>query len=154
MAVLEFVFLMVISFLWMEIFSYVAHRYVYHGLLWVVHRSHHTQRNGPFELNDLFPLAISLTTMSILFYALMPPVNLRLLAVTIGVSTYGATYFFIHDLYVHRRLRMLGLRIPILATLKKAHAIHHRDGGEPYGLLLFPRLEDLKRMQVKDEDPV
>jgi beta-carotene 3-hydroxylase len=154
MALLELVFLAVIAFLWMEIFSYVAHRYVYHGFLWAIHRSHHTARTGPFELNDLFPVFLSLATMGLLLYALVPPVDHRLLAVTIGITAYGATYLFLHDFYVHRRLKLLGLRIPFLATLKKAHAIHHRDGGEPYGLLLFPRLEDLKRVQVKDEDPV
>jgi beta-carotene 3-hydroxylase len=127
---------------------------VYHGFLWVIHRSHHEKRNGPFELNDVFPLVISVTTMSIIVYALMPPADLRLLAAGIGVTAYGATYFFIHDLYIHRRIRMIGLRIPLLATMKKAHAIHHRDGGEPYGLLLFPTMEALAQMKVRDEDPV
>jgi beta-carotene 3-hydroxylase len=142
------------AFILMEFVAYAAHRYVYHGFLWVLHRSHHTPRKGPFELNDFFPLFFAIATMAIIFYGLSDPLRSDVVAVGGGVTLYGMVYFFVHDLYIHRRLRSLPLRMPILLALKKAHAIHHRTGGEPFGLLFFLRRGSLRREGVQEDDAV
>ena len=139
------------SFVVMEFVAYLAHRYVYHKLLWVFHKSHHSPRTGPFEANDVFPVFFATVAVAIMLAALTEPVSADLLAVSIGVSMYGMVYFFIHDLYVHRRMKKLRLRIPFLIEVKKAHALHHRYGGEPYGLLLYTR-RDRVRLEVIEED--
>jgi beta-carotene 3-hydroxylase len=151
---IRFAGIVLVSFVVMESVSYLAHRYVYHKLLWVFHRSHHTPRNGPFEANDVFPLFFAALAISIMIAALRDPLSPDLLAVSIGVSLYGMVYFFIHDLYVHRRVKRLGLRIPFLIQVKKAHALHHRYGGEPYGLLFFTNPDRVRREVIREDEDV
>ena len=45
---MRFVLIMLATFAVMEGVSYVAHRFVYHGFLWILHKSHHTPRKGFF----------------------------------------------------------------------------------------------------------
>ncbi len=142
---LRFILLTGITFVAMEFVSYLAHRYVYHKLLWVFHRSHHQPRTGPFEWNDVFPLFFSSVCIVLMYTAVQSPNGADLLAISIGIASYGTIYFIIHDLYVHRRMKNLTFRIPYLQQVKKAHMIHHRFGGEPYGLLLFPLPRHLKK---------
>jgi beta-carotene 3-hydroxylase len=129
-------FLGIGSFAAMELVSYLMHRYVYHGFLWVLHRSHHTPRLGSFELNDLFPLFFSAVGAG-LFMTGFHLANGALVAVAAGVSAYGALYFIIHDLYIHRRGAFFQQNLPLLRRIRAAHEVHHRFGGEPYGLLFF-----------------
>jgi len=141
-----------ISFAAMEGVSYLAHRYVYHGIGWRFHESHHRRRKGIFEKNDVFPAFFAVSTMAVIFASLNIAEIAFLLPVGIGVSLYGITYFFIHDIYIHGRSRRLRFRIPMLREMRKAHAIHHRYGREPYGLLLYRRGEAFKREADADED--
>lgn len=134
---MRFILITLAAFVVMEGVSYVAHRYVYHGLLWVLHKSHHTPRKGFFELNDFFPLFFSLVAIGLMWYSFGYPERADILAATIGVTMYGIVYSTIHDLYVHRRMNLPSPRIPYLQQVKKAHMVHHMTGGEPYGLLVF-----------------
>jgi beta-carotene 3-hydroxylase len=138
----------------MEFVAYLAHRYVYHKLLWVFHKSHHSPRTGPFEANDVFPVFFATVAVTIMLTALTDPVSADLLAVSIGVSLYGMIYLFIHDLYVHRRMKGLKLRIPFLIEVKKAHALHHRYGGEPYGLLFYTKRDRVRREVIEEDRDV
>ena len=38
----------------MEAVAYFSHKYVMHGFGWFLHESHHSPREGFFELNDLY----------------------------------------------------------------------------------------------------
>ncbi|MDH4069688.1 MAG: sterol desaturase family protein [Ignavibacteria bacterium] len=136
----------IFSFATMELVSYLAHRYVYHGIGWVFHRSHHTRREGIFELNDIFPMIFSVIAISLMLWGFEADAD-EVVAAAIGVSAYGMIYFIIHDLYIHRRAKWLSLRIPFLLEVKKAHAIHHKYGGEPFGLLLFFRKDEVRNQQ-------
>lgn len=151
---MRFALIVLVTFAAMEAFSYLVHRFVYHKLLWILHRSHHTPRKGAFELNDLFPVLFAATTIVLMMKGLQATDGGDLLAASIGITAYGMVYFFVHDLYVHRRIKALRLRIPLLISVKKAHALHHRYGGEPYGLLMFFNLERVKREAVAEEDVV
>lgn len=151
---LRFAVIFLLTFLLMELVSYLAHRFVYHGIGWVLHKSHHSPRKGIFELNDLFPLFFASITAPLVIYAVGPSGNVTLAAVSLGITAYGLIYFLIHDLYVHRRMKLLRLRIPFLKTLKQAHAVHHRHGGEPYGLLFFAHPKKLAAEKVDEEDAV
>jgi beta-carotene 3-hydroxylase len=75
--------------------------------------------------------------------ALGNPGGQDLVAASIGITAYGAVYFIVHDLYVHRRMKRFPLKLRFLARVKRAHAVHHRFGGEPYGLLLFSDPKEL-----------
>lgn len=144
----------VLSFAVMELVSYLAHRYIYHGIGWPLHKSHHEPRRGTFERNDIFPMMFAAITIILLLYALSDPARSELAAAGFGIMAYGLVYFFVHDLYIHRRARRLKLRIPMLRRLKQAHAIHHRYGGEPYGLLFVIDRERMQQLDVEEDEPV
>ncbi|MGA9116953.1 MAG: sterol desaturase family protein [Bacteroidota bacterium] len=139
------------TFAAMEFVSYLVHRYVYHGFLWRVHRSHHTRREGPFELNDVFPLFFASVAIALAVAGFGNSDRSPLVAVAVGMTLYGAVYLLVHDLYIHRRIKALRLRLPFLVKIKRAHAVHHRDGAEPYGLLLPLRLSRLPAVGEHDE---
>lgn len=131
----------VAAFAAMEPLTYAVHRWVMHGAGLRFHRSHHrrwpARREGDpwVEGNDVFPLAFASLTM----LALAAGFNVDDLAVlvpaSIGVTAYGLAYALVHDVYVHHRLP-LRWSSGTLDRLADAHALHHRFGGEPYGMLL------------------
>ena len=43
---------------------------------------------------------------------------------------------FVHDIYIHRRLPVGLPHARYLQWLRVSHHLHHRFGGEPYGMLL------------------
>lgn len=151
---MRFAIIALLAFAAMEFVSYLAHRYVYHGIGWVFHKSHHEPRKGVFEWNDIFPLTFASIAIAVFAYSFGDPNRSDIAATATGISAYGMIYFFIHDLYVHRRAKWMRLRIPFLLKLKRAHAIHHAYGGEPYGLLLFFKLDQLKSMKTQEDDVV
>lgn len=151
---MRFALIAFLSFAAMEFVSYLAHRYIYHGIGWVFHKSHHEPRKGVFEMNDIFPMTFASIAIAVFAYSFGDPTRADIVALAVGISAYGIVYFFIHDLYVHRRAKWMRLKIPLLLKLKRAHAIHHAYGGEPYGLLLFFKLDQLKNMKTQEDDVV
>lgn len=123
-----------VAFIAMEPVTYAAHRWVMHGAGWILHRSHHGAQAGRLEANDAFPVIFAALTIAVMALATEVRSLRLLLAVGVGVTVYGAAYAFVHDVYIHRRLGRLPAWRP-LERLKVAHSIHHRFGGEPYGML-------------------
>lgn len=131
----------VVAFVVMEPVTYAVHRWVMHGAGVRFHRSHHrrwpVRREGdPWtEGNDVFPLVFASATVCALAAGFNVDDLSVLVPVSAGVTAYGLAYALVHDAYVHRR-------IPVrwssraLDRLADAHALHHRFGGEPYGMLL------------------
>lgn len=119
----------------MEGITYLLHRFVMHGFGMRIHRSHHRARTSTFEANDLYPVAMAaVTVLATTAGASLPSLHLLFLA-GVGVSLYGAAYLFVHDVYIHARLGPLP-QVAVLEHLKRAHAVHHLYGGEPYGMLV------------------
>ena len=83
-------------------------------------------------------------TIALMMAALSDPDGADLLATTIGITAYGLVYLVIHDLYVHRRMKSLSFKHPLMLKIKKAHMVHHMHGGEPFGLLFFVHPRHLK----------
>ena len=149
------VLLVVGSFLGMEGLVYLSHRFLMHGPGMPIHRSHHQRRPEPgLERNDLFPLAGSALAMLSFGLGLNVAGLAALVPVAVGLTIYGAAYFFVHDIYIHRRLPWFELELEVLERLKEAHRIHHLWAGEPYGML-FPIVPaDLReRAAAVDYDP-
>ena len=127
------------AFVGMEGFTYLTHRFVMHGIGWALHRSHHVPRGEGstgerFEANDVFPCigaAVAMVGFAIGFNVPVP----SLVAVGFGVTAYGLAYMFVHDIYIHGRVARLPVMAP-LERLRRAHALHHLYGGEPFGMLL------------------
>lgn len=129
------------AFVAMEPVTYLAHRYVMHGLGRRLHRAHH--RRWPsraagepfFEANDAFPAVFAGVVMVAMAIGFNVDGFGVLLPVTVGVTLYGVAYALVHDGYIHQRFPVRG-RNPVLDRLAEAHALHHRFGGEPYGMLV------------------
>lgn len=132
------VLLAAVAFLAMEPVVYAYHRWIMHGVGIELHRSHHeAHEDGGWEANDVYPLLSA--TVTVLGFGLGFNVSglAPLVPVCVGVTVYGACYAFVHDVYIHRRLRWFTAEWRPLEGLKAAHRVHHIWHGEPYGML-FP----------------
>ena len=125
-----------VAFAAMEAVSYLTHRFVMHGFGFGIHKSHHVNRDGGFELNDLYPMMFSSVAILSFTAGTFLPALRELVLVGTGVTLYGAAYLFVHEIYIHRRLLRLQRRYRPLEWMKSSHRIHHLFGGEPYGMLL------------------
>lgn len=129
----------VLTFVAMEGVAWAMHKYLLHGALWFLHKSHHTRHKHAFEWNDLFFAYYG--TLAMLFFVFgSTPIDYRFW-IGAGITLYGVTYFIIHDVFIHRRLNFFGkLSNVYLNALNIAHKVHHRSdskvGGESYGMLL------------------
>ncbi len=139
---LVFIALIVGGFAGTEVAAYLVHRFLFHGLLWRIHRTHHTHQHGPFELNDLFSLAATAGSLWLLWIGRHDPLNSIAWPLGVGVAVYGILYFILHDLYTHRRFLPFKTNSRVAQTIRRAHQRHHQSaekpGHEPYGLFLFP----------------
>ena len=146
--------LVVIGFLGMEIVTYLVHRFVMHGVLERLHRSHHRNAAAEYatkspEPNDVFPLAFSVCAAGGVWLGFNVDGLSWLLPLLVGVTAYGVVYTLVHDGIIHGRIRwMKQLDFSWSRRLETAHRSHHRANGEPYGML-FPWLT----MSAASADP-
>jgi beta-carotene 3-hydroxylase len=127
------------SFVVMEPITALTHRYVMHGVARMVHRSHHTQTRSVhgFEANDAFPVVFGGVVMAGLAIGFNVPGWSFLVPMGVGVTAYGVCYALVHDVYIHRRVPVVGQRRSrVLDRLDAAHQLHHRHNGAPYGMLM------------------
>jgi beta-carotene 3-hydroxylase len=135
------VLVVVAAFVVMEPVTYLSHRYVMHGLGRRLHRSHHLRWRGrgpgePFlEANDAFPVVFAAVVMLAMAIGFNVDGLTVLLPITVGITLYGLAYALVHDGYIHRRFPA-PRRSALLDRLAEAHDLHHRLGGEPYGMLV------------------
>lgn len=128
----------------MEGLSYGLHRFLFHGILWSIHKTHHETSQG-LELNDVFSLVFGLIAVILFQLGSEDRWHSPLYALGLGISLYGVIYFIAHDAYTHRRVFPFRSSHPWLRQIRKAHQRHHqsfeKQGQEPYGLFIFdPRL--------------
>lgn len=125
------------AFIVMEPVTSLAHRLIFHGFGYGIHESHHLPKTGVFEKNDLYPLISAGITMAVIALGIWVPVLKFLIPIGFGMTAYGAAYFFIHDLVVHRRAGWLKINPSWFKWHYEAHRLHHRFSGAPYGFV-FP----------------
>ena len=142
---LRFGLLVVAAFVVMEVASYVLHRFVFHGVLWRIHRTHHDPAHGHgkgIEWNDLFSVGFAALSMGLLWAGRADPLASTAFPLGVGIAVYGLLYFVLHDLYAHGRLGPKKTTVSAAQAVKRAHGRHHQSlskvGQEPYGLFLFP----------------
>ncbi|MEL6288728.1 MAG: sterol desaturase family protein [Pseudomonadota bacterium] len=131
----------------MELVAWVTHKYVMHGLLWNLHKSHHAPYEGGFEKNDWFGIFFSAVSISLMILGLH--LWFPLFFVGLGLVGYGAIYLFMHDILVHHRF---GFRVVprggYLQRMYQAHRLHHavaeKDGAVSFGFLIAPSIAVLK----------
>lgn len=139
---LKFIFWCCVGFAGMEIISYIVHRYVFHSMLWGIHKTHHEPTHGPFEANDLFSLFFAGVSIAMMYSGMAHPLQSVIFALGLGIAFYGILYFIIHDLFAHKRFMPFKSDNKIMRLIRRAHQRHHQSidkpGQEPYGLFLFP----------------
>ena len=139
----KFVLLFIVGIGGLEAFSYVLHRWLFHGLLWPIHRTHHLPRRGMFELNDVFSLFFASLASSLLIFAPVPLMASWQFPLGLGVAVYGLLYFVAHDLFTHRRWLPFKHHNATLNRVRRAHQRHHqsvtKEGQEPFGLFWFSK---------------
>jgi beta-carotene 3-hydroxylase len=127
-----------LAFIGMEFIAWASHRWIMHGPLWFLHRSHHRPGQARFEANDLFGVFFS--AISIGLIGMGKDARPFLLGLGLGMAGYGLGYLVIHDFLTHGRFgRAVLPRHPYLLRLVRAHRIHHSrdalDGTRNFGFL-------------------
>lgn len=129
-----------LAFVGMECIAWLTHKYIMHGLAWFLHKDHHQKESaGFFEKNDFFFLIFAIPGILLLFAGLRFDFNI-LFWMGLGITLYGASYFLVHDIFIHRRFKIFRNSDSFyLNAIRKAHKIHHkhleRHHGESFGML-------------------
>jgi beta-carotene 3-hydroxylase len=126
-------------FIFMEFTAWFTHKYIMHGMLWNVHEDHHVPHDHTLEKNDFFALIFAVPSFLLIWFGVTRNAELAL-AAGIGVLLYGLVYFFVHDVYIHRRIKGFDhWDNTYLRAVRIAHKMHHKhlekEPGESYGFL-------------------
>ncbi len=134
----------VLTFLFMEYVAWFMHKYVMHGFGWKLHKDHHKRDNHDsfFERNDLFFVFFAVLSM-IAFSTWSYTGSSIPLGIGVGISIYGIVYTFVHEIFIHQRVKILSkTKNKYLLSLRRAHKIHHKHlgkhDGECFGMLWVP----------------
>ena len=136
----------------MEVVAILAHKYVMHGFLWVLHEPHHRPRERLFDLNDLFIPIFAVPSMVLIYYGTngYP----WALWAGLGIAAYGlVVYVGFHDIVVHHRIphnwRPKG---KYMTHIMQAHKLHHalekKEGAVSFGFAYASSIPVL-RAQMK-----
>lgn len=135
--------IVLLTFFLMEGATWLIHKYVMHGFLWSLHRDHHDHSNeGPLERNDLFFVIFALPAIALMYVGAKANYNFYFFIGT-GITLYGMAYFFVHDIFIHQRVKFLkNTDNPYLLAIRRAHKQHHKHldkhEGECFGFLWVP----------------
>ncbi|NMN38138.1 sterol desaturase family protein [Pedobacter sp. SG918] len=141
MSVLINIVIVLFTIISMECLSWFIHKYLFHGPLWFMHKSHHQKSKSFFELNDLFALLFAVVSLFLMYKGRN---NFgHGFFIGLGISIYGVIYFIVHDWFVHQRFTTFKSNNAYLRAVRKAHHLHHKsrgkDKGKAFGLLFVRR---------------
>lgn len=156
MSVLVNILIVVATFFVMEFVAWFTHKYIMHGLLWNLHRDHHqVNRDTFFERNDAFFLIFAVPGIVLLVTGGNADFDFRFW-IGLGITLYGMAYFFVHDIFIHQRFKVLRNADSVyFRAIRKAHKVHHKhlgkEDGECFGMLLVPMkyFREARRMVSK-----
>ena len=144
------ILLFILTILVMESVAYVTHRWIMHGPGWFLHASHHRERFGRFEANDLYALMFAVPSIVLLYGGVNLDWGSWAIWVGAGIAAYGAIYFGFHDVIVHQRIpHRYVARSAYMKRIVQAHRLHHatesKHGSVSFGFLWAPPADVLKR---------
>jgi len=131
------------AFIAMEAVAWLTHKYIMHGLFWFLHKDHHHKESEGFlEKNDFFFLIFAIPGIICLALGSFYGNNIALY-IGIGITLYGACYFFVHDIFIHQRFKILrNANNWYFKAIRRAHKMHHKhinkEDGECFGMLWVP----------------
>jgi len=133
-----------ITFMVMEAVAWATHKYVMHGFLWHLHADHHKKDHyGFLERNDSFFLIFAVPSMALFAVGSYQGLHTPWLWIGLGILVYGIAYFFVHEVFIHQRIKWLrNTRSAYFLGIRKAHKMHHKhlgkQDGECFGMLWAP----------------
>lgn len=136
--------IVLLTFIAMEGATWCIHKYIMHGFLWSLHRDHHDHSNvGKMEKNDWFFFIFAIPAIVLIYLGVKTP-QTYLLFIGIGITLYGMAYFFVHDIFIHQRIKILqNTENKYLLSIRRAHKQHHKhivkEDGECFGFLWVPQ---------------
>ena len=138
MPILQGIGIVVATVIGMEAFAWLLHKYILHGPLWFLHKSHHVPQKTWWEWNDLVSVAYGV--IAAIFIIVGNIQGHWIQYIGWGITAYGFLYFTLHDIIVHRRVKVkYQFSNPYLKRLIRAHKIHHKhlekEGSEAFGFL-------------------
>lgn len=134
----------IVTIVLMEGVTWLSHKYIMHGFLWVLHKDHHQPRaNSFFERNDAFFIIFAIPSIALFAVGAFVPSLNWLLFVGLGILCYGIAYFLVHDIFIHQRFKLFSRSNNFyFRALRKAHKVHHKhlgkEEGECFGMLWVP----------------
>ncbi|MBK6610092.1 MAG: sterol desaturase family protein [Sphingobacteriales bacterium] len=137
------ILIIILVFILMEGATWLIHKYIMHGFLWVLHKDHHDHSNkGELEKNDWFFVIFALPTIALMYFGSLENFN-YLFYIGLGIMLYGMAYFFVHDIFIHQRLHFFKhTQNRYFLALRRAHKQHHKhlgkEKGECFGFLYVP----------------
>ncbi|NGM74119.1 sterol desaturase family protein [Sphingobacterium sp. SGL-16] len=133
----------ILTFIFMEPITWFIHKYVMHGFLWSLHKDHHDHSHeGAFEKNDYFFFIFSIPAILLFYFGSRDGLTFPFF-LGLGITLYGIAYFFVHDIFIHQRIKILrDTNSPYLLAIRRAHKQHHKHvqkkDGECFGFLFVP----------------
>ena len=132
-----------IAYLGMELVAWSMHKYIMHGFLWSLHKTHHQKGKAFFEKNDWYFVFFAVLGSSFMVLGGMDSYN-WLFFFGVGITCYGFTYLLVHDIIIHQRIRLFTkINSPYINALRRAHRAHHantgKEGGVSFGMLWVDR---------------
>lgn len=127
----------------MEPMTWLIHKYVMHGFLWSLHRDHHDHSHeGDLERNDYFFIIFALPAIALLYFGVQNNFSINFF-IGLGITLYGMAYFFVHDIFIHQRIKIFrNTENPYFLAIRRAHKQHHKhvnkEFGECFGFLWVP----------------
>ncbi|MCD0489640.1 sterol desaturase family protein [Pedobacter sp. MC2016-14] len=141
--VLSNIGIVVLTFCLMECVTWLTHKYIMHGLLWILHDDHHNKTAHFFEKNDYFFVIFATISMCFYFVGTFVADFGFMFYIGIGITLYGFAYFMVHDILIHQRFKFFSRTNNFyFRALRKAHKMHHKhlgkEQGECFGMLYVP----------------
>lgn len=146
------------TFILTEFSAWANHKYIMHGLMWYFHSDHHKKNHKSwFERNDVFFLMYAIPSWLLIMFGMMNHFAWYTW-VGFGIALYGLAYFFVHDIIIHQRFKILtkSKNVYVLA-LRRAHKMHHKHigkyDGESFGMLfIHPKyFAEAKKLKLADK---
>lgn len=140
-----------LTVVFMEAWAWFSHKYLLHGPLWFLHKSHHSVNDTWWEWNDLVSVVYGLASAIFIIIGSRSEALWWLMGIGIGIAAYGIVYFLFHDIIIHRRIKLsYSAENSYIRRLIRAHKIHHKhleqNPGEAYGFLYASKKYEVKRV--------
>ena len=134
----------------MEGVAWFTHKYIMHGFLWNLHKSHHKVHKHFFEMNDLFAVIFSIPSILLIYIGYSYESYSILKYFGIGIFFYGVAYIIFHDIIVHRRIKInFKINSEYMKRIMNAHYVHHKvhtkEGAKAFGFLFAPKKYDVRK---------